>query len=51
MINKVLPAIRAKWLREDVHIPIYIQQDNAPTHLKVDDPQFCECAKQLGFDI
>jgi hypothetical protein len=50
MINKVLPAIRAKWPR-DVHKPIFIQQDNVPTHLKVDDPQFCECAKQYGFDI
>ena len=36
---------------EDVHKPIFIQQDNAPTHLKVDDPQFCEVAKQDGFDI
>jgi len=51
MINRVLPAIRAKWPREDVHNPIFIQQDNAPTHLKVDDPQFCEVAKQDGFDI
>jgi hypothetical protein len=51
MINKVLPAIRAKWPREDAHKPIYIQQDNAPTHLKVDDPQFCQFAKQDGFDI
>jgi len=51
MINKVLPAIRAKWPREDVHKPIFIQQDNAPSHLKVDDPQFCEIAKQDGFDI
>ena len=31
--------------------PIFIQQDNAPSHLKVDDPQFCEVAKQDGFDI
>jgi hypothetical protein len=51
MINKVLPAIRAKWPREDVGKPIYIQQDNAPTHLKLDDPDFCEAAKQHGFDI
>jgi hypothetical protein len=51
MINKVLPAIRAKWPREDVNKPIFIQQDNAPSHLKVDDPQFCELAKQYGFDI
>jgi hypothetical protein len=51
MINKILPAIRAKWPREDVRSPIYIQQDNAPTHLKVDDPLFCEAAKQHGFDF
>ena len=31
--------------------PIFIQQDNAPSHLKVDDPIFCEAAKQDGFDI
>jgi hypothetical protein len=34
-----------------VRNPIYIQQDNAPTHLKVDDPLFCEASKQDGFDI
>ena len=51
MINKVLPAIRAKWPREDVGKPIYIQQDNAPSHIKLDDPIFCEAAKQNGFDI
>jgi len=51
MLNQVLPAIRAKWPREDVHKPIFIQQDNAPSHLKVDDPVFCEAAKQDGFDI
>ena len=51
MINKVLPAIRAKWPREDVVNPIYIQQDNAPSHLKLDDPLLCEAAKQDGFDI
>jgi len=31
--------------------PIFIQQDNAPSHLKLDDPVFCEAAKQDGFDI
>jgi hypothetical protein len=51
MINKVLPAIKAKWPREDVNKPIFIQKDNAPSHLKVDDSQFCEAAKQDGFDI
>jgi hypothetical protein len=51
MINKVLPAIRAKWPKEDVGKPIFIQQDNAPSHLKLDDPDFFEHAKQEGFDI
>ena len=51
MVHKVLPAIRAKWKREDVNQPIYIQQDNAPSHLEVNDPVFCEAAKQEGFDI
>ncbi|XP_066384659.1 uncharacterized protein [Miscanthus floridulus] len=51
MINQVLPAIRAKWLREDVGKPIFIQQDNAPSHLKLDDSLFCEAVKQEGFDI
>jgi len=31
--------------------PIFIQQDNAPSHLKLDDPIFCEASKQEGFDI
>jgi len=51
MVNNVLPAIRAKWPREDVNKTIFIQQDNAPSHLKVVDPIFCEAAKQEGFDI
>jgi len=51
MVNKVLPAIRAKWAREDVNKPIFIQQDNAPSHLPVNDLVFCEAAKQQGFDI
>ena len=48
MINQVLPIIRAKWTREDLGKPIFIQQDNAPSHLKLDDPDFCEGG---GFDI
>ena len=51
MVHKVLPAIWAKWPREDVNQPIYIQQDNAPSHLEVNDPVFCEAAKQEGLDI
>ena len=51
LIEKVLPAIRAKWPREDVHKTIYIQQDNAPSHVTPTDPLFCEAAKQDDFDI
>jgi hypothetical protein len=51
MINQVLPAIRSKWPREDVGRPIFIQQDNAPFHLKLDDLEFCAAAKLGGFDI
>jgi hypothetical protein len=51
MINQVLLAIRSKWPREDVGRPIFIQQDNAPSHLKLDDPEFCAAAKLGGFDI
>ena len=51
MVNKMLPAIRAKWPREDVNKTIFIQQDNGPSYLKLEDPIFCEAAKQEGFDI
>jgi len=47
----VLSVIRAKWPREDVGKPIFIQQDNAASHLKLDGLEFCEAAKLRGFDI
>ncbi|GJN24769.1 hypothetical protein PR202_gb12531 [Eleusine coracana subsp. coracana] len=51
MIENVLLAIKAKWHREDMDKPIYIVQDNAPSHVHVDDPAFCEAAQQGGWDI
>ena len=51
MIEKVLPAIRARWPREDANKPLFIQQDNAPSHVAPNDSLFCEAAKQDGFDI
>jgi hypothetical protein len=45
MIEKVLPAIRAKWPLDDLNKPIYIQQDNAPSHIEVHDPLFREAAQ------
>ena len=51
MIEKVLPAIRAIWPREDAHKTIFIQQDNARPHLSPNDIMFCEAAKLDGFDM
>ncbi|GJQ94186.1 hypothetical protein Tco_0005325 [Tanacetum coccineum] len=39
LIQKVLPAIRAKWPQGHTG-PIYIQQDNAKPHIGVDDAKF-----------
>ena len=35
LVNKVLPAIKEKWPAEEKGLPIYIQQDNARTHIAV----------------
>ncbi|XP_057994990.1 uncharacterized protein LOC110646514 [Hevea brasiliensis] len=51
LIEKVLPAIKAKWPREDSSHPIFIQQDNARTHIDKNDDEFCRAAAQDGFDI
>jgi len=51
MLTKVLPAIKAKWPLEDMGKTIFIQQDNAKTHIPIDDPQFCQVAQSDGFDI
>jgi hypothetical protein len=46
MIERVLPAIRAIWPRDDIHKPIYIVQDKSRLHLQCNDPLFCAAAKQ-----
>ena len=51
LIEKVLPAIKAKWPREDLGNPIFIQQDNARTHIDHDDAEFCREANKDGFNI
>ena len=43
-------TIRAKWPREDFDKPIYIQQDNAKSHVDPNDVEFCQAAQQDGFD-
>ena len=51
LINKVLPAIKEKWPAEERGMPIFIQQDNARTHVAVNDPAFVEAAQADGWDI
>ena len=51
LIEKILPAIKEKWPREDIRNPIFIQQDNARTHIDHNDDDFCEATRQQGFDI
>ncbi|KAM3218829.1 hypothetical protein P3L10_023360 [Capsicum annuum] len=51
LINEVLLAIKGKWPREDLNSTIFIQQDNARTHIQPNDEEFCRAATQDGFDI
>ncbi|GJR57485.1 hypothetical protein Tco_1499647 [Tanacetum coccineum] len=50
LIDKVLPAIRAKWPQGHTG-PIFIQQDNAKPHIDVNDDEFLQEASRDGFDI
>jgi len=50
-IEKVLLAIKAKWPREALGSTIFIQLDNARTHISLDDPEFLQEATKYGFDI
>jgi hypothetical protein len=47
----VLPAIKAKWPAEERHLPSFIQQDNARTHIDVNDPEFVAAAQCDGWSI
>ncbi|XP_058752243.1 uncharacterized protein LOC131625398 [Vicia villosa] len=51
LISKVLPAIKSMWPREDVGKTIYIEQDNARSHIAKNDPDFYRAASEDGFDI
>ena len=50
LTQKVLPAVREKWPGGNIET-IYIQQDNAKTHVNPTDKEFCEAAQEEGFDI
>ena len=51
LINKVLPAIKEKWPAAERHLPIFIQQDNARTHIDVNDPALVQAAQADGWNI
>lgn len=51
MIEKVIPSIHEKWPIEDWRKTIFIQQDNAKTHVRCGDKEFQEAACKNGFDI
>ncbi|XP_057786055.1 uncharacterized protein LOC131003557 [Salvia miltiorrhiza] len=50
IINKIIPAIKAKWPQFASRV-IFIQQDNAKPHIKDSDPDFRKAASSDGFDI
>ncbi|KAK9723962.1 hypothetical protein RND81_05G037300 [Saponaria officinalis] len=50
LIEKVIPAIKAKWPL-DASRRIYIQQDNAKPHILPQDLDFLSVANLDGFDI
>jgi hypothetical protein len=49
MVNKVIPAIHERW--PDQGKTIYIQQDNAPSHVKSDDEALLNAIALTGRDI
>jgi hypothetical protein len=51
LISKVLDAIVRRWPREHAGTTIYIQQDNAPSHVPINDEEFATAVKQTGLDI
>jgi hypothetical protein len=50
IIQKVVPAIQAVWPDNDGQT-IWIQQDNARTHIPPDDAEFAEAVVETGLDI
>lgn len=51
MLEDVLPKIHEKWPPEDVEKVIFIQQDNARTHVAPSDGEFQVAASHNVFDI
>ena len=51
LIEKVVPAIKARWPRDELQDVIFIQQDNARTHIDPNDAEFCQVAREDGLNI
>lgn len=50
-MEKFIPRIHERWPIEDRRKPIFIQQDNARTHVQCGDKEFQEATSKNGFDI
>lgn len=51
LLEKLIPAIKAKWPRRTASQPIFVQQDNAKPHISPTDEQFVLAGSSNGFDI
>lgn len=51
LVKYVLPAIKEKWPESDRWNTVFIQQDNAKTHIQCNDVQFVAEAARGGWDI
>ncbi|XP_074373926.1 uncharacterized protein LOC141714297 [Apium graveolens] len=49
LINDIIPAIMQKWPASEGYKTIYIQQDNARTHICQEDPQWQQVYQQGDF--
>lgn len=51
MIENVIPAIKEVWAGDDVGQLIFIQKDNARTHILPNDQAFIDAMSETGLDI
>lgn len=51
MIEKVIPKIQSCWPREELGSVIFIQQDNARSHVDPNDEDIIRVGTQNGFNI
>ena len=51
VINKVVPSIIEKWPNDDYNTTLFIQLDNARTHINPNDEEFRLAMLRLGVNI